>query len=255
MAKGIYKRGTVYWVRYAGLDGKLIRESAKSSKFKDAEILLLERKKVIREGNEPEPIKKMPNLSFKQFAVEYEAWAERQRSFKSKKSFIQQLVDAFGNNQLRQFNTLMLEQFQSERLVKGIKKVKVSKTEWKTIPNKPATINRLIATIKHMFHKAYEWEMVNEETFKRVRRVKLLEENNRRLRFLTKEECQALIIQCQGSTKDITVTALNSGMRKGEILGLKWDNVDLKHGFILLDKTKNGDRREIPINETLRGVF
>jgi len=149
----------------------------------------------------------------------------------------------------------MLEQFQSERLVKGIKKVKVSKTEWKTIPNKPATINRLIATIKHMFHKAYEWEMVNEETFKRVRRVKLLEENNRRLRFLTKEECQALIIQCQGSTKDITVTALNSGMRKGEILGLKWDNVDLKHGFILLDKTKNGDRREIPINETLRGVF
>jgi integrase len=41
-------------------------------------------------------------------------------------------------------------------------------------------------------------------------------------------------------------------MRKGEILNLKWDNVDLKHGFILLDVTKNGDRREIPINETLR---
>jgi integrase len=44
-------------------------------------------------------------------------------------------------------------------------------------------------------------------------------------------------------------------MRKGEILGLKWDNVDLKHRFILLDKTKNGDRREIPINDTLRGIF
>lgn len=44
-------------------------------------------------------------------------------------------------------------------------------------------------------------------------------------------------------------------MRKGEIFGLRWDQVDLKHGFILLDKTKNGERREIPINETLRQAF
>ncbi|MDI6793141.1 MAG: site-specific integrase [bacterium] len=50
------------------------------------------------------------------------------------------------------------------------------------------------------------------------------------------------------------MTALNTGMRKGEILTLKWDQVDLKHGFILLDEsdTKNGERKEIPINETLR---
>jgi integrase len=44
-------------------------------------------------------------------------------------------------------------------------------------------------------------------------------------------------------------------MRKGEILSLRWDNIDFKHGFILLDTTKNGERREIPINETLRGVL
>lgn len=49
--------------------------------------------------------------------------------------------------------------------------------------------------------------------------------------------------------------ALNTGMRKGEILSLKWDNVDLRHGFILLDRTKNGERREIPINETLKNVL
>jgi integrase len=42
--------------------------------------------------------------------------------------------------------------------------------------------------------------------------------------------------------------------RKGEILSLKWDIVDLKHGFILLDTPKNGERREIPINDPL-GVF
>ncbi len=44
-------------------------------------------------------------------------------------------------------------------------------------------------------------------------------------------------------------------MRKTEILTLTWDNVDLKHGFILLNVTKNDERREIPINETLRQVL
>ncbi len=45
---------------------------------------------------------------------------------------------------------------------------------------------------------------------------------------------------------------MNTGMRKTEILTLTWDNVDLKHGFILLNITKNDERREIPINKTLR---
>ena len=44
-------------------------------------------------------------------------------------------------------------------------------------------------------------------------------------------------------------------MRKSEILGLKWDLVDLKHGFILLNVTKNGERREIPINSTLNDAL
>jgi integrase len=135
---------------------------------------------------------------------------------------------------------MMLEQYQAERDNKG---------------NKPATINRLIAIIKHMVHKGYDWEMVTEETFKRVKKVKLLEDNNGRLRYLTKEECRELINSCKPHLKPIVITALNTGMRKGEILNLKWDNVDLNNGFILLDKTKNGHRREIPINPDLRSIL
>ena len=43
--------------------------------------------------------------------------------------------------------------------------------------------------------------------------------------------------------------------RRGEILGLKWEQVDLRHSFILLDTSKNGERREIPINTTLEYLF
>ena len=45
-------------------------------------------------------------------------------------------------------------------------------------------------------------------------------------------------------------------MRAGEIFNLRWDkHVDLQHGFMLLDKTRNGERREIPINETARAAL
>jgi integrase len=117
---------------------------------------------------------------------------------------------------------------------------------------KPATVNRLIATLKHAIHKGYQWEWVSEETLKRVRQIKFLQENNKRLRYLAREECQALLDNCHGHLKAIVTFGMNTGCRRGEILSLKWDQVDLKHGFILLDRCKNGERREVPINATLR---
>jgi integrase len=237
MATNIFKRDDVYWIRYTGLDSKQKRESVGKGKgFKDAELLLAKRKKEIAEGNEP-VIKRIKNHTFEELAIEYYKWCERQRSFKSKRLFIKQLVDTFGTLQLRHITTMRVEQFQTDRINKG---------------NKPATINRLLATLKHCIHKGYQWEMLSEETLKRVRQVRLLPENNRRLRYLSKDECKALINVCDNHLKPIVITALHTGCRKSEILNLKWDNVDLRHNRILLHETKNGERREVPINETLR---
>ncbi len=238
MAKGIYKRGNVYWIRYADLTGKIVFESSGSTKFKDAEVLLIKRKQSIKEGKQPE-IKRIANHTFNELVVEYIKWCERQKSFKSKQCLIMKLAETFGNVPLRRFNPMILEQFQTDRLNMG---------------KKPATVNRLIATISHMFTKAVEWDMVEEEILKRIRKVKLLPENNRRLRYLSIEESQKLVDSCDNHLRPIVITALNTGMRKDEILGLKWDNVDLKAGFILLNQnqTKNSERKEIPINQTLR---
>jgi len=60
---------------------------------------------------------------------------------------------------------------------------------------------------------------------------------------------------CDAHLRSIVVTAFSTGMRRSEILNLQWDQVDLRHGFILLSRTKNGQRREIPINGTLRAVL
>ena len=250
--KGLYKRGNVWWIRYVGPDGRTRRESSHSSKFKVAQDILVERKNKVREGNEPLPVKRIKNHSFIELADQYMVWAERQRSFGSKKYFIRELVNEFGNCPLRRFNTMIVEEFQT-KTIKGGKS--------------PATGNRYLATLKHMFTKAVEWEMVEEEAAKRVQRVKHLEENNRRLRYLSERESQNLIDACNpclypkhlkppNYLMPIVVCALNTGMRKEEILSLEWErNIDLVHGFILLENTKNGERREIPINQTLRDTL
>lgn len=239
MPRGLYKRGNVWWLRYAGLDGKTRYESSRTDKQRDALTLLHKRKADIKDGKPPE-LKKIANHTFYELSAEYIKWAERQRCYQSKCGFIIQLKATFGNLPLRQFSTMLIEQYQTERTQRG---------------NKPATINRHIATLKHMFTKAVDWNMVEEDTLKRIRKVKLLEENNRRLRYLSKEECMSLVNACADHLKPIVITALNTGMRRNEILSLKWKNVDLKHGFILLDQTKNGKRRELPINQTLRETF
>jgi integrase len=133
--------------------------------------------------------------------------------------------------------------------------IELYQTEKSNRGNKPATINRHVATLKHMFSKAVQWEMVETHVAEKVRQVKLLEENNKRLRYLSKEECHTLLSSCDAHLRPIVIMAMNTGMRKGEILNLKWDNVDLKNGFLLLDKTKNGGRREVPINHTLESAL
>ncbi len=175
--KGIYKRGNIYWIRYAGLDGRIIRESSGSEKYRAAETLLIRRRQGIKEGKTPE-IKQIKKCTFSDLTEQYLVWAERQRSFKSKQGFVNQLNEKYGPLPLRRFNTMLVEQLQTERLQKG---------------NKPATVNRLLATLKHMFSKSVEWDMVEEETLKRVRKARLLQENNRRLRYLNRDECLGLI--------------------------------------------------------------
>jgi len=241
MAKGIYKRGRIWWITYIGLDGKQYFESSKSNLKADAEYMLACKRKDIGEGKEPF-VKRIKDHTFFELTEKYLDFVKIQRCYKSKKGYIKLLLAEFGAHlPLKNITLMQIEQYQSRRISDG---------------KKPATVNRALATLKHCIHKGYQWEMLPEETLKRVRQVKLLQENNMRLRFLSKEECTALIDSCTGSLRSIVVIALNTGCRKGEILSLEWEkHVDLRHGFITLDKTKNGNRREIPINDTLRAVL
>jgi integrase len=99
-----------------------------------------------------------------------------------------------------------------------------------------------------MFNKAIEWEMMQSNPMKKV---KLLKENNERLRYLSQEQIKDLYENRCDHLKPIVLTALYTGMRRGEILKLKWEDVDFDQKIIFVRNSKNGQLREIPMNNLL----
>ena len=251
--KGIYRRGRVYWITFMGLDGKQKYESTGSDLKADAELLLAQRRVDIDQGKEPVTRRRDRNHTFSQLAEKYRPFIANQKGAITKAGFISHFEKDFGTLKLNNFNLALVEGWQSRKLSENRPERKKGNGELP--PLKPASVNRALACLKHMFTKALDWEMISDDVFKRVRKVKLSPENNRRLRYLSFEESAALLNSCDKHLKPIVVFALNTGCRRGEILGLTWDRVDLKHGFILLDDTKSGKRREIPINATVRAAL
>ena len=89
-----------------------------------------------------------------------------------------------------------------------------------------------------------------------ARGVKRLKGETRRVRYLMPDQIQELLSNCdgllRGLLKPLVTVALHTGARKGELQSLQWPQVDFELGFIYLLDTKNGERRDIPMNETVR---
>lgn len=85
-----------------------------------------------------------------------------------------------------------------------------------------------------------------------AKNVRFFKENNCRLRYLEKEEINKVIQASPLRLKPIIIVALNTGMRRGEIFKLKWRDIDFQRDIIYLFDTKNGDKREIPMNDLVK---
>ena len=83
---------------------------------------------------------------------------------------------------------------------------------------------------------ALEWDLTVINPFTNKRSL-MLKENNMRLRFLSENEIPNLLENCKGHLRDVVECAIHTGMRRGEILGLKWSQV--RSGFIYLPKNQN----------------
>ncbi len=113
-----------------------------------------------------------------------------------------------------------------------------------------STANRYLAALSGALTVAVkEWNWLKENPLSKVSRYK---EGKPRERFLTKEEIERLLAICKISKSPhlyaVTLFAICSGARRGEILGLKWRDVDFERQTATFRDTKNGETRTVPLS-------
>ena len=237
--RGLYKRGEVWWMTYRDAVGAQRFESCKTSNKKEAEQRLIDRRKEAMEGLLPAaPIQPLALADLKE---KYLAFVGHQRGVATKRIHFAHYERVWGNPPIHTLTVELLDQYRALRLGEKVG---------------PATINREMATLKHALSKAVEWKLLRKAFREDLTAIKKYQEPDGRLRYLSGEaEADRLLQACEPWLKPIVLTALHTGMRKGELLGLTWDCVDMTHGFIRLKQTKNGKARALPFNETLWGLF
>ena len=113
-----------------------------------------------------------------------------------------------------------------------------------------STVVRYLAALSHVFTVAVkEWGWVDDSPMRKVTKPK---ESRGRVRFLLEDERKELLAACKESSNPFlypaVVVSISTGMRHSELLNLKWSDVDLQKGGIILHDTKNGERRAVPVS-------
>lgn len=150
------------------------------------------------------------------------------------------LIGFFGGRKLTHITPWTVDKYKSKRIKDSSRFNR---------PLAQATINRVLACLKTMLNFAVKENWLSKNP---LSGYKLFREKQNKLRVVSPEEFYRVYENASKFLKPILVTAYNSGMRGGEILYLKWENVDFERGYIRVEETKNNEARKIPINKKLK---
>ena len=119
---------------------------------------------------------------------------------------------------------------------------------------RPATVNRMVALTKRIYNLAVREDMALKNP---CWKVAMLKEDNQRDRTLTLGEFERLVSELPKSVISIVYLAYYTGMRRGEILNLTWEKVNMRVGFIDLEPkdTKTSEPRRLYFNDVLWSIF
>ncbi|MFA5166974.1 MAG: tyrosine-type recombinase/integrase [Candidatus Omnitrophota bacterium] len=250
---GVFRKNGHFWIDYYA-EGRRHREKVGPSKTL-ADKALRKRQTEIAEGKFLD-VKHEEKIPFKDFAQEYlEKYAKHnKRAWKSTDTvFIKHFTAFFGNKFLHEITPHDIERYKSERLSSKKGSYKKDKSpEDKPRSISPATVNREMSWLRGLFNRAIDWGKVEHNPLKKV---KFFKENNQRTRYLEKEEIISLLEHCDSDLRAVVILAINTGMRKGEIQNLKWNDIDIAKGTIRIPFSKNGEMRYIQMNEAVRDVL
>jgi integrase len=232
---GVYRRGDsrYWWISATLPNGKRIRQSAGTEDREEAEAFLAKLKldayREIHFGIKPQ-------RSWQEAVVRYLSLKATLRSFRDVQRICRKLHPYLGNLMLNQINGDVVWTVIQGEMKRG---------------NKPATINRYLATIRGLLRMARdEWQWIDS-----MPKIRLLPGEVERDRWLTRDEADRLIKACPPHLAALVRFALATGCRAREITDLEWNRVDLARKTAWLNQTKNGTPRGVPLNRDAVAVL
>ena len=242
---GIYKKQAknnkeTWYIDYYA-DGKRLREAVGSKTA--AKKALHARTTDILRGEFR--FKKEKKTRFEDFAKEYLEYAKlNKRSWLRDETSLKNLLPLFKDMLLSKINPQHIEDYKRMRLnTESLRKRKI----------RPATINRELSCLKHIFTIAARFEKFDGKN--PVKETKFFQERQYIMRILGKEEIDKLINASSGFLRVLIITALNTGMRKGELLNLRWADIDLNEDYIYIKQTKSNVPRKVPMNSIAKNAL
>ena len=187
------------------------------------------------------------NPKFSDFAVQYLGYSKASRpSYGVEFYYIDRtLSPRFGHLRLKQITPFHVEMFKQKRLADGLKK---------------SSINREIGLLKSMLNRAVKWKQIQASAIRDAELFKLDDEPSDRV--LSHAEEAQLMAACEESElryraphlSAIISVALHTGLRRGEILRLRWADINFQKNVLIVQKskTKAGKGRNVNLNSMLR---
>lgn len=154
-----------------------------------------------------------------------------------------------------QYGELRLAAFTQAKVQEGARKLSGSRTrnapgepEQKTKGRTPATLNRHLAAVSSVMEWAIAEKWITRNPTRGIRRTK---ESTGVVRWLRDEEREALLAAADASEWShlglLVRMALSTGARLGELMNLRWRDIDLNRGLAHLTETKSGRARALPL--------
>jgi len=234
-----------WWLDFYAPDGKRRRKLA--GKKSDAERMLRTIRSSIDSGEYVDP-GKAPGFSVF-CSIFHERHGQHKSSYQKNSSVIDQLKGYFGDMKIARITAGHIEAYRLKRL-----------TDKSGRDHKSAlsltTINREVEVLRAMLSKAVKWDYLAKNP---ARNVEDYDEDNKRERFLTKQEIRRVLRATKTSESMLlraaVYLALETGMRKRELLGLRWSDVNFEAARLLVRETKNGEPRHVPMSRRARWLL
>ena len=236
--RGVFERpgrSGIWWVRYADEHGHIHREKAGPKSL--ALRLYTRRKAEVAERRFfPERFRRR-DILLADFIRDYLARIQGTlRSYADLQRHGRVWQAALGDRSLRQVVAGDVQRHVAKRLTEV----------------RPASVNREIAFLKRTYNVAIADGLLETNP---VCQVKLLQENNARVRYLTDVEEARLRAELGEASWSVVALALNTGLRRGELFTLRWADVDCATNVLTIPRTKAGRTRHVPMNAEVRSIL